>query len=131
MQHPAYKRIISGTTIIIKMSQLLRTLVLAGAQLPVLVRQDLHESVPSVRQVQQVLNRSLRTNFVATELPEHLLLVVVRLNAPAKLVEFERGKCHELGAVVTKQLAPLPGNAHMQGHRTYDVECELLLLSVT
>ena len=51
-----------------------------------------------------MLNRSLRANFVAAELPEHLLLVVIRLNAPAKLVELERVKRHELGAGVTESL---------------------------
>ena len=57
--------------------QLLRAFVPVGAQLLVLVRQDLHESVPGVRQVQQMLNRGLRANFVAAERPEHLLFVVV------------------------------------------------------
>ena len=47
-----------------------------------------------------MLNRSLRANFVAAELPEHLLLVVVRLNAPAELVELERVNRHMLGAGV-------------------------------
>ena len=70
--------------------QLLRALVLVGTQPLVLVRQDLHKSVSGIRQVQQMLNRSLCANFVAAELPEHLLLVVVRLNAPAELVELER-----------------------------------------
>ena len=64
-----------------------------------------------------MLNRSLCANFVAAEFPEHLLLVVVRLNAPAELVELERVKRHELGAGVTECLALLPGNAHVQGHR--------------
>ena len=82
-----------------RVPQLLRALVPVGAQLLVLVRQNLHESVPGIRQVQQVFNRSLRANFVAAELPEHLLLVVVRLNAPAEFVELERVKCHELGAL--------------------------------
>jgi hypothetical protein len=46
-----------------RVPQLLRALVPVGAQLLVLVRQNLHESVPCVRQIQQVLNRSLRANF--------------------------------------------------------------------
>ena len=46
------------------MPQLLRALVPVGAQPLVLVRQNLHESVPGIRQVQQVLNRSFRANFV-------------------------------------------------------------------
>ena len=107
-----------------RVPQLLRALVPVGAQLLVLVRQALHESVPGVRQVQQMLNRSLRANFVAAELPEHLLLVIVRLNAPAKFVELERVKRHELRAGVTEQLALLPGNAHIQGHRGHGAEKE-------
>ena len=77
-----------------RVPQLLRAFVPVGAQLLVLVRQNLHESVPGIRQVQQVLNRSLRANFVAAELPEHLLLVVVRFNAPAQFVDLKRVKCH-------------------------------------
>ena len=87
------------------------------AQLLVLVRQDLHESVPGIRQVQQVLNRSLRANFVAAKLPEHLLLVVVRLNTPTEFVELERVNRHMLGAGVAERFVLLPGNAHVQGHR--------------
>ena len=68
-----------------RMPQLLRALVPVGVQLFVLVRQNLHESVPGIRQVQQVLNRGLCANFVATELPEHFLLVVVCLNAQRSL----------------------------------------------
>lgn len=49
-----------------------------------------------------MLNRSLCANFVAAELPEHLLLVVVRLNAPAELVELERVNRHMLGAGVAE-----------------------------
>ena len=82
---------------------------LVGTQTLVPVRQNLHESVPGIRQVQQVLNCSLRANFVAAELPKHLLLVVIRLNAPANLVELERVKRHEHGAGVTEGLALLPG----------------------
>lgn len=107
-----------------RVPQLLRALVPVGAQLLILVWQNLHESMPGIRQVQQVLNRSLRANFVAAELPEHLLLVVVRLNAPAEFVELERVKRHELGAGVTEDLALLPGNAHVQGHRVHGAEKE-------
>ena len=89
-----------------------------------LVRQNLHESVPGIRQVHQMLNRSLCADFVAAEFPEHLLLVVIRLNAPAELVELERVKRHELGAGVTERLAFLPGNAHVQRHRIYGTEKE-------
>ena len=71
-----------------------------------------------------MLNRSLRANFVAAELPEHLLLVVVRLNAPAELVELERVNRHMLGAGVAERLVLLPGNAHVQGHRIYGAEKE-------
>ena len=106
------------------MPQLLRALVPVGAQPLVLVRQDLHESVPGVRQVQQMFNRSLCANFVAAKLPEHLLLVVVRLNAPAELVELERVNCHMLGVGVAERLVLLPGNAHVQGHRIYGAEKE-------
>ena len=80
--------------------------------------------MPGIRQVQQVLNRSLRANFVAAELPEHLLLVVVRLNAPAELVELERVNRHMLGAGVAERLVLLPGNAHVQGHRVHGAEKE-------
>ena len=106
------------------MQQLLRALVPVGAQLLILVWQDFHESVPGIRQVQPMLNRRLRANFVAAELSEHLLLVVVRLNAPAGLVELERIKCHELGAGVTERLVLLPSNAHVQGHWGYGAEKE-------
>ena len=71
-----------------------------------------------------MLNRSLCANFVAAKLPKHLLLVVIRLNAPAKLVELERVKRHELGAGVTEGLAFLPSNAHVQGHRVHGAEKE-------
>ena len=49
---------------------------------------------------------------------------VVRLNAPAELVELERVKRHELGAGVTERLVLLPGNAHVQGHRVRGAEKE-------
>ena len=107
-----------------RVPQLLRTLVLVGTQPLVLVRQDFHESVSSVRQVQQMLNRSLCANFVAAELPEHLLLVVVRLNSPAELVELERVNRHMLGAGVAEPFVLLPSNAHVQGHRIYGAEKE-------
>ena len=107
-----------------RVPQLLRALVPVGDQLLILVWQDLHESVPGIRQVQQVLNRSLCANFVADELPEHLLLVVVRLNAPAEFVELERVNHHMLGAGVAERLVLLPGNAHVQGHRIYGAEKE-------
>ena len=71
-----------------------------------------------------MLNRSLRANFVAAELPEHLLLVVVRLNAPAEFVELKRVNRHMLGAGVAERLVLLPGNAHVQGHRIYGAEKE-------
>ena len=104
--------------------QFLRALVLVGAQPLILVRQDLHERVPGIRQVQHVLNRGLGADFVAAELPEHLLLVVVRLNAPAKFVELERVNCHMLGADVAERLVLLPGNAHVQGYRGHGAEKE-------
>ena len=63
------------------MPQFLRALALVGAQPLALVQQNLHENVPGIRQVQQILNRSLHANLVAAEPLEHLLLVVVRLNA--------------------------------------------------
>lgn len=56
------------------------------------------------------------------KLPEHLLLVVIRLNAPTKFVELERVKRHELMAGVTERLALLPDNAHVQGHRGHSAE---------
>lgn len=64
----------------------------------------LHKSVSGIRQVQQMLNRSLCANFIAAKLPKHLLLVVVRLNAPAELVELERVNRHMLGAGVAEPL---------------------------
>ena len=106
------------------MPQLLRALVPVGAQPLVLIRQDLHESVPGIRQVQQMLNRSLCANFVAAELPEHLLLLVVCLNAPAELVELERVNRHMLGAGVAEPFVLLPSNAHVQRHRIYGAEKE-------
>lgn len=71
-----------------------------------------------------MLNRSLCANFVAAELPEHLLLVVVRLNAPAELVELERVNRHMLGAGVAEPFVLLPSNAHVQRHRIYGAEKE-------
>ena len=71
-----------------------------------------------------MLNRSLCANFVTAKLPKHLLLVVIRLNDPAKLVELERVKRHELGAGVTEGLAFLPSNTHVQGHRVHGAEKE-------
>lgn len=104
--------------------QLLRALVLVGTQPLVLVRQDLHKSVSGIRQVQQMLNRSPCANFVAAELLEHLLFVVVRLNAPAELVELERVNRHILGAGVAEPFVLLPSNAHVQRHRIYCAEKE-------
>lgn len=71
-----------------------------------------------------MLNRGLCANFVAAELPEHLLLVVVRLNAPAELVELERVNRHMLGAGVAEPFVLLPSNAYMQRHRIYGAEKE-------
>ena len=71
-----------------------------------------------------MLNRSLCANFVAAELPEHLLLVAVRLNAPAELVELERVNRHMLGASVAEPFVLLPSNAHVQRHRIYGAEKE-------
>ena len=106
------------------MPQFLRALVLVGTQLFVLVRQHLHESMHCIRQVEHMPNASLCANLVAAELPEPLLLVVIRLNAPAELVEAERVERHGLGAGTAKRLAFLPGNAHVQGHRIHGAEKE-------
>ena len=77
-----------------------------------------------IRQVQHVLNAGLRADFVAAELPEHLLLVVICLNAPAELVETERVEHHRLRTGTVGRSALLPGNAHVQNHRVHCTEEE-------
>ena len=93
------------------MPQLLPALVPVGAQPLVLIRQDLHESVPGIRQVQQMLNRRLCANYVDAELPEHSLLVEVRLNAPTEFVEHKRVNRNMLGAGVAEPFVLLPGKS--------------------
>lgn len=78
------------------MPQLLWVLVVVGLQPFFLIRQDLHEGMRRICQVQHVLNASPRADFVAAELPEHLLLVVIRLTAQAEPVEAEWIGCHDL-----------------------------------
>ena len=77
-----------------RVTQFLWGLVLVGAQLLVLVGQNLHESMSSICQVQQMLNRGLCTNFVAAEFPKYFLLVVIRLNILAEFVDLERVNRH-------------------------------------
>ena len=73
-----------------------------------------------------MLNCGLCANFVAAELPEHRLLVVIRLNVPAEFVELERVNRHMPGAGVAERFVLLPGNAHVQGHRVHGAEKETL-----
>lgn len=67
-------------------------------------------------------------DFVAAELPEHLLLVVIRLNAPAEPVETEWIGCHGLGTGTAKCSTLLPGNAHRQADESMAIDERLVIM---
>ena len=99
-----------------KVPQFLRAVILVRPKGIVKIWQHFHHGMLSICEIHQMLNARLLADHVMAQLPKHLLLVIVCLNAPTELVETKRVEFHFPRAGITQHLAVLPGNAHVQRH---------------